>query len=593
MAKIKEVLSSEVHWQVAGWNTKDQANIRIRQLLGDEAAMFAPVFVTHGGYYWSDADAYGWTLLSDASEGDKAEILGIVDDLRRRTIVRFPAQKSRIEQIFSWPNDDFVFWRRESDGLRVRVTGWGFANYNRARGGSIVEAPDESNIREVTIAFTIDGIRQPRRSFEIMQGVNWNRMDTTGDGSFELGRLTPGEVVRVRDLATGREFIETIGDETKALDLDVTEYLDVIVNAMRDGAPLDGDDVSISYGHRNDTFVLDSGRAMRRLPWLEGQLCTVTIRGQKQTRQLVKNSVNEFSFDFTIARMKLKVQVSGDGEPISGEPVDFMYAGSKRRGVTGPDGSFVSSFEQSADASVVAVTVRERTQEVPFADGDSTVEFAFDTPPAEMFEATVRTVDLDGRLVPFYPITADTGDGPKEYLTDWQACAAIGTVKSGNTMTVADATDARIRTVFELDWQNALYDFVLPYHGEPTAGDCLLRVIEADGKPSEGTTVILSQGEKRVMAHLDAKGEMCFESADFTFGKPMKVNLFSQRRTFPELSFTLDKDEKEYELKEVDGPTPWWKIAGEIALVFVTAFGLFGLYRVWDSMFRYLPNIFA
>ena len=27
MPKIKEVLSSEVHWQVAGWNTKDQANI--------------------------------------------------------------------------------------------------------------------------------------------------------------------------------------------------------------------------------------------------------------------------------------------------------------------------------------------------------------------------------------------------------------------------------------------------------------------------------------------------------------------------------------------------------------------------------------
>lgn len=593
MAKIKEVLSSEVHWQVAGWNTKDQANIRMRQLLGDDAAMFAPVFVTHGGYYWSDAEPYGWTLLSDATEADKAAVLETVEDLCRRTIARFPAQKGRIEQIFSWPNDDFVFWRREAGALRVLVTGWGFANYNRARGGSIVEAPDESNIREVTLAFTVDGIRQPRRCFEIMQGVSWNSMETSSEGTFGLGRLTPGEVVRVRDLRTGREFIENIGDDTVALNLDVTEYLDVIINAMCDGAPLDGDEAAISYGHRSDSFALEAGRGARRLPWLEGESCTVAIRGQKQTRELVKDAVNEFDFDFTIARMKLTVRVSADGDPVPGEPVDFVYAGSGRRGATGADGSFITAFEQSADASVVAVTVRDQTREVVFADGDVLVEFAFDTPPAEIFEATVRTVDLDGKPVPFYPISVDSGDGPKEFLTDWQACAAVGTVKSGTTMTVADATDARIRKVFNLDWHNALYDFVLPYHGEPTSGDCLLRVIEADGKPSKGTTVILSQGETRVMAHLDAKGEMCFESADFTVGNPVKVCMFSPRRTFPELSFTLDKDEKEYELKEVDGPTPWWKIAGEIALVLVIAFGLVGLYHTWGSIFRYLPNIFA
>jgi len=73
----------------------------------------------------------------------------------------------------------------------------------------------------------------------------------------------------------------------------------------------------------------------------------------------------------------------------------------------------------------------------------------------------------------------------------------------------------------------------------------------------------------------------------------MKVSMFSQRRTFPELSFTLDKDEKEYELKEVDGPTPWWKIAGEIVLALAIVFGLFSLYCIWGAMFRYLTNIFA
>ena len=63
MPKLKEVLSTEVHWQVADWHTRDQANIRIRQLMGDDARYFAPVYVTHSGYYWSDAEPAGWSLL--------------------------------------------------------------------------------------------------------------------------------------------------------------------------------------------------------------------------------------------------------------------------------------------------------------------------------------------------------------------------------------------------------------------------------------------------------------------------------------------------------------------------------------------------
>lgn len=586
MAKVKEVLSSEVHWQVAGWNTKDQANIRIRQLLGDEAAMFAPVYVTHGGYYWADASTHGWTLLSDASEADTAAVLDVIDELRQRTVARFPASKGRIEQIFSWPNNDFVFWHRDGGTLEVLITGWGFASYNRARGGSIVEAPDESNIREVSLVFNVDGIRQPNRPFEIMQGVSWMRYDTGVDGVFELGRLTPGEEVRVRDSSTGKEYAALVGDETAVVDFDVTEYLDLVISASRDGQPLDGENVSIIYGHRSDKFELKSGRGTRRLPWLGAEKCVVSVRGQRQTRALVKDSVNEFVFDFTVARMTLTVRVSGDGAPIAGEPVDFSFAGAVRKDVTAADGTCTSSFDCTGEGASVVVTVRDRVVEVPVADGPTSVDFVFDTPPDELFDAVVRTVDLDGNIVPFYPITIDTGEGPVSALTDDKACALAGTVKSGSVMKVADASDARISTVFQLDRETRLYDFVLPYHGEPTSGDCLLRVIEADGKPSEGTTAILSQGETRVMAHLDSKGEMCFDSVDFSFDKPVSVGLFSSRRTFPELSFVLDKNEKEYELKEVTGPTPWWKIAGEIALVLGTVFGLWVMYHIGFEFIR-------
>lgn len=60
MPKIKEVPSTEVHWQVAIWNIRDAANARIKKIMGEDAEIFAPVYVTHSSYYWSDSDAEGW-----------------------------------------------------------------------------------------------------------------------------------------------------------------------------------------------------------------------------------------------------------------------------------------------------------------------------------------------------------------------------------------------------------------------------------------------------------------------------------------------------------------------------------------------------
>ena len=51
MPKIKEVPSTEVHWQVAIWNIRDAANARIKKIMGEDAEIFAPVYVTHSSYY--------------------------------------------------------------------------------------------------------------------------------------------------------------------------------------------------------------------------------------------------------------------------------------------------------------------------------------------------------------------------------------------------------------------------------------------------------------------------------------------------------------------------------------------------------------
>lgn len=596
MPKIKEVLSSEVHWQVAGWNTRDQANIRIRQLLGDEAAMFAPVYVTHGGYYWSAEDLSGWKMLTDATESERAEALGQIHGLLGSTVARFPAQKGRVEQVFAWPNDDYVFVRKVQGRMQVLVTGWGFANYNRAMGGVIVEAPQENALNEVSLALAIDGLPQAGREFEMMQGVHWTTLRTDASGHFALGRIVPGEEVRVRDTETGREFVETVGTTTTLVVLDLTKWLDVRVMATLDGIPLENEEATVDYGHRHETLRLENGSATVKLPWLGVEQCSVEVRGNVQKAALSAYSGNSFVFTLQTPRtprLGLSVKVTSGGEPISGEVVEFEFAGTKRRGATGVDGTCRQVFEYGGDdRPTVFVSAHGIDKEFPFETGEHTLEIALDTPSGDVFDATVRVLNLDGKAVPFYPITVATGESQLELLTGDNGTVAIQGLHSGEEMVVADANDASVHQSYTLDWQDAVYDFILPFKAN-TNGDCLLRVLEVGGKPSVATTVLLRQGDASQMGHLDVKGEMAFDSPQFDSEKDIEVLMYSPRRTFPPLSFRLLPDEKEYEFYETDGPTPWWTRAGEIAVALAMTLGLWGMYYVWRGLLNNLPNIFA
>lgn len=92
---------------------------------------------------------------------------------------------------------------------------------------------------------------------------------------------------------------------------------------------------------------------------------------------------------------------------------------------------------------------------------------------------------------------------------------------------------------------------------------------------------------------MDSNGVISFGSDDFAYERPVTVSLYSQYRTYPQIPLTLEKDECHYELVEVDGPQPWWKIAGEIALAAVGLLGIVGAYFVLEGLYSRIPNLFA
>lgn len=524
MAKLKEVVSTEVHWQIADWATRDQANIRIRQLMGEDARYFAPVYVTHGGYYWSDPETAGWTLLSDAAEDDKAAAIALLTSLKSKVSARYPGQAARIDNVFTFPNNDFIFIRRLPNGsLDMRITGWGFANYHRAQGSGIIEEMAADDTREVTIAFCIDSRRMPAHEFEFFQGTAWSAQTTNAEGIFSFGRLNPGVTIQVRDTGTGIERIITVTPDTHHVDIDITQYLTVRVSARHDNVPVDGETAVLDYAGHHAEMPLTMGVAECRLPWIPDAECTVALRGQSQSRPLEAETVNLFTFDF----------VSAPG-PVS-PPL----------------------------------------------------------PEEENFEATVLVTNSAGSPLPNYPITIDYEGTSTSHITDLDGRVEVGTVTSGRTMRVTDGTGLNYSREYELQASQTEYIFELPYvAGE--GGDCTLRVIELNGSPAAGVRCVLRQPNgAHIMGLLDSNGEMRFNKSDFELTVPVKVGLYTSRRTFPELTLPLSADENEYELREVAGPTPWWKIAGEILLLVGAFVSLFCVAAIQYGIFESIPLIFA
>lgn len=599
MAKIKEVQSTEVHWKVADWAIKDQANIRIRQLMGEDARFFAPVYVTHAGFYWSDPVATGWSVLTDASDSDRAEILEFINRLHSKALSRFPAQQIRIDHVFTRPNDDFVFYRRGSDGvLDVRLSGWGFANFKRAQGGPISDTPNGDSMKEVALGFSIDGSLVPMREFELFRGTSWAKLQTDAEGKYSLGALPPGRTIQVRDVLTGIERIEQSSETTSFIEIDVTEYLTVRIEARHDGTPVSGEKATVTYASHISELTLALGVAECRLPWLDGYDCKVSLRGDTQTRALDKETVNLFRFDFVTPRAMrtpVEVCVMADGEPVAEEPVRIEYKDNIRNLLTDSTGTARTEFDTPEDGSREMVTafVREESASQVLTKDAVRFNFTFDTPPAEIFDGSVLVVDADSTPVAGYPINIKVGDESADYMTDDRGRVPLYKLVGGELMRVTDGTDKTYYRDYTLNPRQPEYVFQLPFALAPSEGDVTLRVIELNDVPSVGTTCVLCQGNTRLLAHLNERGEMYFDSGTFSMSEPVKVELFSSRRTFPPLQVQMSTNEKEYELREVDGPTPWWKIAGEIALAAIAGFFLLGLGFSSYDLFNVLPNFFA
>ncbi len=598
MPKIKEVPSAEVHWQVASWNVRDAANTRIRQFMGQDADYFAPVYVTHSSYYWSVPDTDGWTKLTMTAEPDRVAALRLLDQLKQRALKNLPGKEAILQQVFSYPNEDFVFVRhRPGQDVEVKLTGWGFANFKRGTSGTIKDPTLDAKINEITVSFSIDGERVPARPFRRLQGTAWVDEVTDENGLFSFGQLPAGSTITVQDGPTGTERVTVLKEDTTNIDVDVTELVPFRVVCRHDGQPINGETAHLVYHKRQSVLPLQFGVSAGQLPWFEGEECTVTFRGNSQKKVLYKDSTNEFIFESTtpvIPRCNVLVRVSGDGAPRSAEPVSILTPNGVMNLLTDADGLVTTGFDIPENGFNIEVKVRDQAVVKNAIDGTVEFDFVFDTPPVINFDAIVRVVNADGMVLPNYPVILDLGDGAGTgaFLTNGEGAVGPFHMVGGNTMTVWDGSNQANSARYDLTPEIVEYVFELPYSDEPSLDDMSLRVVCLGNRPAAGATAILNQNGKRQVDTLNPAGQTLFGSDVFQVPGPMEVELYSPQRTFPRIPFTLEKDEKAYELVEVTGPQPWWHIAGEIALAGAALVALTGYFFVLMKVLWDIPVLF-
>lgn len=221
--ELKKVFQNEIYWTLKQWNVEQQANIRIKELLGEELAKyFAKCNVGAGFYTWTTPTGR-WTSLEHASSEDIAEAHRKWDELKQQVRARLTNHTEVAERIISVPNDNFIFFRHREDGsMSIIITGWGFSKSYRPPVTPIVA---EKNVKgqQVTVGFISDGEKVPNRPFQIVAERKNNNLITDTEGNCSLGKLDIGKVVTLIDTLSGKPFSFRVDALQTEYLFDVTE----------------------------------------------------------------------------------------------------------------------------------------------------------------------------------------------------------------------------------------------------------------------------------------------------------------------------------------------------------------------------------
>ena len=177
-------------------------------------------------------------------------------------------------------------------------------------------------------------------------------------------------------------------------------------------------------------------------------------------------------------------------------------------------------------------------------------------PAKRTFQPIIEVVNKEGKICKQFPIKVTVGGVTGSYVTDAQGRVQLQPVPEGQPMTVTDGFTGNTTQLFDLDADQQVYVFQLPFVTVESELDITVTVYGPDDKPLSGATAHFSQpGAPNTLAYLDENGQARLSYADYKAGPPATLTLTVGQEQMKPIEFELDDEEDEYSFYPYHRPT--------------------------------------
>ena len=213
---------------------------------------------------------------------------------RQRMVKGQFVNKELANKILTVPDDEYVFFRIDDKGsMHIRLTAWGYKYPAKINNSGLSGLRDNSEKQMMTVTFSHDGKFLPEKTFKL------NNMErkTDGTGRYTLGELPVGYQF---DIAVdGKKEHVTVQKGADNINIDLTRYATIHIEATLDGTPYIGAEATVAYNKSLRLTTDGNGKASARLPIdLTGAPCMVRMGKESQQRVLTEGDDNLFAFAF-------------------------------------------------------------------------------------------------------------------------------------------------------------------------------------------------------------------------------------------------------------------------------------------------------
>lgn len=408
---------------------------RLKMLLGKKASLFADISTKSSGTTWYSDDDAEYTRLSEAPKEEvKALSVALNDAVYcvRKELSASPELSSYIDDILEIPDNSFVFYRKNADGYKFILAGWGckFAHQSATdpnagfikRMSKNLEMPDspalETPGKKENISDLLAGIHndEPKKTETIPPVTEDIKKSGERIQQTTVGLVEPENDVNPEDIVKK----ETVRDEVKF----EKKTQNVVLRVLdQNNHPVAGEIVTISTKDGESTKVTsDEGTAIiGKLPYGDSfGVSFPNIQGNHERAYEVEPNVEVYdAFIKKLVKYSPVLFVEDqNGNSVQDYNVKIVINGQDSIYNTGMDGVIQLPTMQEGQKFIAIDTANyANTEEFNITQAEAKTPYHFHIKRAEKTKVGITVLDKSGNPIPKVTIDLAIGDTPCQQIT--------------------------------------------------------------------------------------------------------------------------------------------------------------------------------